>query len=130
MGRRKTKKNIPLKGWMSARHDCQDGRFIQIGNSLLLDKKYQTLTGGAKHLYICMAMESGGARTFEFSHGSAKKYGIASSTFERNTKELIDQGFICLEESPERGQYAKNVFTFSFAWKDIKSAPHFGEYQK
>lgn len=130
MSRRKKAKSGVLKGWLSAKHDCQEGRFIQIGNSFLLSKEYQALTGGAKHLYLCMAMESGGARSFEFPHASAEKYGISKTSFERNTKELIAEGFIILEETPEREKFKKNVYTFSFAWKGIKTVPHFGESKK
>ena len=38
MSRKKTGAHIA--GWLSARHDCNEGRFIQIGNSLLLCREY------------------------------------------------------------------------------------------
>ena len=46
--------------WLTARSDGKEGRFIQVGNSLLLDKRVQKLSGNALRLYLCMAMESGG----------------------------------------------------------------------
>lgn len=49
-----------IKPWLSARLDCKEGRFIQVGNSLLLSKEFQALTAGARFLYLCMTMESGG----------------------------------------------------------------------
>ena len=43
-----------IPAWLSAKRDNQEGRFIQVGNSLLLSEKYQSLTPGARHLYLCI----------------------------------------------------------------------------
>ena len=53
-----------IKPWLSARLDCKEGRFVQVGNSLLLSKEFQALTAGARFLYLCMTMESAGKREF------------------------------------------------------------------
>ena len=50
--------------WLSARPDNREKRFIQVGDSLLFSDAFQELRVGAKHLYLCMAMESGGKRDF------------------------------------------------------------------
>ena len=43
-----------IKPWLSARLDCKEGRFVQVGNSLLLSKEFQALTAGARFLYLCI----------------------------------------------------------------------------
>lgn len=65
---------------MSGKVNCKEGRFIQVGNSLVLSKKFQELKSGARWLYLSMAMESGGKREVTFTHGSGKKYGIKPSS--------------------------------------------------
>lgn len=115
-----------LKPWLTAKQDCKEKRFIQVGNSLLLDKRYQRLSTGAKCLYQCMCMESAGKREFQFPHGAAKKYGIASSSFDRQSKELQQAGFIEKIEDGNYAQYAPAVYRFSLLWR-TKPAPQFGE---
>lgn len=100
---------------------------MQIGNSLLLSKEFQELTPGAGRLYLCMAMESGGKPETTFTHGTAKKYGIAGTTFDRQVKELCEGGFLERVQDDGLMQYSPGIFRFSLAWKSVKSAPHFGE---
>ena len=83
-----------LLPWLSAKRDGRDGRFVQVGNSLLLDKRFQKLKPAAQMLYICMSMEAGGKSGVAFPHGAARKYGFSDSTFDRNIRKLIDSGFI------------------------------------
>ena len=66
MGRRKTAGRCNIRPWLSAKADCKEGRFIQIGNSLLLSEQFGKLKAGARDLYFRMAMESGGEREFTF----------------------------------------------------------------
>lgn len=124
MARRKS--GGTLLPWLSALHDGKERRFIQLGNSLLLNKRYQGLSHGARLFYHCLCMESGGSREVEFTHGDAKKYGITRSSYDRHTKELLAAGFIERVETADRLQYAPNVFRFSLSWK-LDTAPHFGE---
>ena len=105
-----------IKSWLSARSDCKEGRFIQVGNSLLLSSCFQGLSAGARFLYLCMAMESGGKRDFTFPLSSAKKYGIAKNSFSRYIKELSDSGFISVHSMANLRQ--PNEYSFSFAWKE------------
>lgn len=74
--------------WLSARADNVEGRFIQIGNSMLLSREFQKLTVGSRYLYFCMAMEAGGQKNFHFPLSAAKKYGIKPSTFWTYVHEL------------------------------------------
>lgn len=98
--------------------DCIEGRFIQIGNSLLLSKKYQALSGKTQSLYFALAMEAGGKPIVELSHGAAeRKYGIVRSTYDRAIKELVATGFFEQVIGEDRSQFATNVFRFSLAWK-------------
>ena len=100
MGRHKVAKNCNILPWVSGKADCKEGRFIQIGNSLLLSKEYQALSPGAGRLYLCMAMESGGKREFTFTHGIGKKYGF---------------------DNPDMAQYAPGSYRFIFDWKGVAS---------
>lgn len=115
-----------LKPWLMNKTPSSktNGRFIQVGNSLLMNKHFQALSTGAKYLYFCMAMEAGAKNNFAFSKGvAARKYGIASTSFERHRKELENAGFICCLNDPfdsEMGsRFLTNRFRFSFEkWHD------------
>ena len=76
MARRKAAKSIELKPWLSGNKDCRDGRFIQVGNSLLLSLAFKKLPGNAVKTYLALCMESGGRPTVTLSHAGAAKYGI------------------------------------------------------
>lgn len=118
MGRRKAAKNVHFPFWMSARANCQEGRFLQVGNSITLSKTVQKLTPGARWLYLAMAMESGGKPEMTFTHSTAKKYRIAKSTFDRHIKELCAHGFITRIPDPDMMQYAPGKYRFSMEWKN------------
>lgn len=114
MSKRKT--GGTLAAWLSARLDCKEGRFVQIGNSLLLSEQFQALSAGAKHTYLCMAMESGGKREFVFPRAAAQKYGIPKNSLTRHVDELSKNGFI----SVNSGAHVReaNIYSFSFTWKN------------
>ena len=101
--------------WMSAKADGREKRFLQVGNSLLLSKKFQSLGAGARLLYLCMAMESGGRRTFLLPRTAAKKYGVPSTSLRRYIKQLADGGFI--KVSSNKNLRKPNVYEFSSAWR-------------
>lgn len=104
-----------LAAWLSARLDCKEGRFVQVGNSLLLSEQFQALSAGARHTYLCMAMESGGKREFVFPLAAAKKYGIGHMSLRRWVDELVKGGFITVRSGA--CVRAPNIYTFSFDWK-------------
>ena len=92
-----------LKPWLAnkAPGSKTNGRFIQVGNSLLMNKQFQALSTGV----------------------AARKYGIATTSFERHRRELESAGFICILNSPSdsepKAQFAANRFRFSFEkWRD------------
>lgn len=115
-----------LLPWLTARQDCKELRFIQVGNTLLLDKRYQALSTGARCLYQDMLMEAGGKPTVEFSRGTAqKKYGVPKNSFSRYITELKDAGFIVVEQDGNFYQFAPNVYRFSLEWR-TKPAPQIG----
>ena len=101
--------------WMSAKADGREKRFLQVGNSLLLSKKFQSLGTGARLLYLCMAMESGGRRTFLLPRMAAKKYGVPSTSLRRYISQLADGGFI--KVSSNKNLRKPNVYAFSSAWR-------------
>lgn len=115
MPRRKHAENCAVPAWASGRIDSREKRFVMIGNSLFFDSSFQTLSAGAKHLYISMCLECGGRRKFIFPHGAAKKYGIPARSFDRYTAELLAAGFI----SKVSGMATRtpNEFSFEFGWK-------------
>lgn len=101
--------------WMSAKADGREKRFLQVGNSLLLSKKFQSLGTGARLLYLCMAMESGGRRTFLLPRTAAKKYGVPSTSLRRYIRQLADGGFI--KVTSYKNLRKPNVYEFSSAWR-------------
>lgn len=105
--------------WLTAKPPGEtEKRFIQIGNSLLLDSTFRSLSRGAQMLYLCMALESGGKSIFQLSKGAAKrKYGCAPTSFDRYRRELEVNGFVRIIESETRGQYEANTYAFSDTWK-------------
>lgn len=107
--------------WMSARVDCVEGRFIQVGNSLLLSGTVQKLSNSAFKVYFCMAMQSGGTPRFTLSEKEAKKYGIPRNTLGRAVKELRDAGFIRFRSGKNTRE--KNQYEFDYSWKTEKNYP-------
>lgn len=110
------KKRYSFPFWLSARADLHEDRFIQVGNSLLFSKAFQKLSSGAKYLYFCMAMESGGQREFTFPKSAGKKYSISARSLLREIDELERNGFIkktvCGRITREANQYS-----FCEAWR-------------
>lgn len=109
------KSRATLLAWLSASLDCKEGRFVQVGNSLLLSEQFQTLSAGARFTYLAMCMEGGGKREFVFPLSAAKKYGIASMSLRRQVDELVKGGFITVRSGA--CVRAPNIYTFSFDWK-------------
>lgn len=117
-------KNCTIKPWLSARTDSTEGRFIQVGNSLLLSHKatdsqegnsFLSLTANARLLYLAMCMEAAEKRQFEFPKRAAEKYGFSESTFRRCVKELMQNGFIVVNSG--RTTREPNIYQFVNDWK-------------
>lgn len=121
----KTAKKCKIDPWLSARLDCSEGRFIQVGNSLFLSRKdeetgaeknvFLQLNSGARFLYLCMTLEAGGRRDFVFPLKASKKYGLSETTFRRGVSALIEKGLI----TKKSGKTVRlpNLYQFSFNWK-------------
>lgn len=107
--------------WLSAKPDNREKRFIQVGDSLLFSKAFQDLHAGARYLYFCMAMESGGKRVFKLPTAAAGKYGFARSSFWAYVRELEDKRFIVSRSNKHLRQ--PNDYSFSDGWKTISPAP-------
>lgn len=120
MPRKKAARNVEIKPWLSGNSDNREGRFIQVGNSFLLNQSVQKLSAGARCLYLCMAMESGGGRDVTFPRKSAKKYGIAESSFDRYTKELCENGFLTRIISESRDRCVPAEYRFCMEWKTVQ----------
>lgn len=105
----------PLPFWVSAKPNGNDGRFIQVGNSLLLSPRFQTLEATDRIVYLSMVMESGGKSDFIFPKNAAAKYGIAPRTLSRAVKRLEAAGFI--QKSSGWTTREPNQYRFSMEWK-------------
>lgn len=114
------RKNPMISPWLSARADNREKRFIQVGDTLLMDKTFQALSPGAKTLYYCMAMECGGRREFLFPRTCAAKYGFAEKSFWRYVRELEERGFLI--RFSMKSLRKPNEYSFSFAWKTVRPA--------
>ena len=111
----KSQSSKPLKRWLTASSDCREKRFVQIGNTLLFDKKFASLSVGARYLYILAANEAAGSRDFQFPALKMKALGIKERTARKYIKELIDDGFVELVRSG-RNTRTPNDYRFSFYW--------------
>ena len=107
--------------WLTARSDGKEGRFIQVGNSLLLDKRVQQLSGNAMRLYLCMAMESGGRRHFLFPQAVGKKYGICPAGLWRGMAELEEKGFLKCEKAGKINRYQALISRADYERQEGKS---------
>lgn len=72
--------------------------------------------------YLAMALEAGGHTGFIFPLGTARKYGISESSFNRYVKELVQKEFIALVSSG-RTTREPNQYRFNLEWKGIHSSP-------
>ena len=120
MPRRKAAPNCSIPFWMSAKPDCREGRFLQVGNSLLLSPEFRGLSMGARCLYLCAAMEAGGKRNFTFPQSAATKYGIPARSMRRYLQELVTAGFVDVESSG-RWRRESNRYLFSMSWRGQQS---------
>lgn len=91
------------------------GRFIQIGNSLLLSKRFQALSPLARYVYLALAMEAGGKDVVSLSHSQAGKYGIKPSGYDNAIRQLKVGGFIRLDDG--LGRLETNRFRFVRDWQ-------------
>ena len=117
----KYKSKPTIVPWLSAKPDNREKRFIQVGDSLLFSKAFLELHVGARYLYFCMAMESGGKRNFQLPTAAAQKYGIKPSSFWTYVRELEDKRFIVSRSNKHLRQ--PNDYSFSDGWKTISPAP-------
>jgi len=108
----------PLPPWATATLDGREGRFIQIGNTLLLSKTFLALNGNAQLLYIRMVNEAGGKREFAFTAGDARKYEMSKSGFAKSLDELKEKNFIECAENNANLRKA-NVYRFCDGWKSV-----------
>ena len=126
-GKSHPKHGNSVKPWLSARPDHKEGRFIQVGNSLLFSKAFQDLSAGARFLYLCMAMEAGKVSNVLFPRGAGKKYGISATSFDRQIRELQEKGFLTRIESPSLGRCDPGRYKFIQDWQDILIPPKRGD---
>ena len=112
---KKYKTKVELVAWMSAMPDNVEKRFIQVGNTLLFNKTFMSLTVGCRYTYFCMSMESGGKRKFIFPQAAAKKYKISPTSLRRHVDELEAKGFIKVYSG--KATREPNRYEFCYDWK-------------
>ena len=117
MSTSRRKAGATLQPWLTARADCREKRFIQVGNSLLLSHRFWRLSAGARYCYLCMAMEAGPRREFCLPKSAAKKYGIPHSSLCRYIRELEAGGWI--EVRSMKILRKPNEYRFALKWKGI-----------
>lgn len=132
MPKRRAAENCQILPWLSAKADCKEKRFLQLGNSFLFSESVKGLSTGARWVYICMSMEAAGKRDFTFTHTAARKYGVPSSSYDRYLVELKNGGFIEKVDGEDLAQYAPGRYRFTLGWKGVSSklAPQPGESAK
>lgn len=111
----KRKRGPTIVPYLSAKADNREKRFIQVGNSLLLSRRFHALSTGSRFLYFCMAMESGGRSGFVFPQREAKKYGIAPSSLRKHINELEAARFIRVYSGKPTRE--PNRYEFCVDWK-------------
>ena len=116
MARRKAAKNCAVLPWASAKPDCREPKFIQLGVSLFESAAFQALTPAQRILYLCMIQDASGHQEFEFSKARFARYGFSSSTARAGIEALIEAGFISRDYSGKIAREA-NRYRFSLAWK-------------
>lgn len=112
---------VEVSPWLSANPDSKEKRFIQPGNSLLLSKRFQQLSIGARYLYLCMALECAGRKEFIFPQKSAKKFGFSPTSFWRYKSELEEHQFI--KVCSNKNLRIANDYEFDFSWKTLPPPP-------
>lgn len=112
---KKHKARVELVPWMSARPDNVEKRFIQVGDTLLFNKVFMSLTVGCRYTYFCMSMECAGRRNFIFPQKTAKKYKITPSSLRRHVDELEAKGFIKVFSG--KAAREPNRYEFCYDWK-------------
>ena len=116
VGRHKAAQNCTVLPWVSAKADCKEPKFLQIGVSLLESKAFQELSPATRLLYLAMCEDAAGRQSFEFPRSRFAHYGISNTAARAGIKKLIEAGFIVCEFSGKINREA-NRFRFSFAWK-------------
>ena len=119
-GRKSRGSNKQLLPWASAEPDGKEKAFVQIGLSLLRDKRFHSLTFGARNTYAAMLSEARGRRDFIFPRAVAESYGIPSTSLVRHVRELQEAGFIELSSSGKATR-EPNFYRFSLGWKSRRS---------
>lgn len=117
MSTSRRKAGATLQPWLTARVDCREKRFIQVGNSLLLSHRFWRLSAGARYCYLCMAMEAGPRREFRLPKSAAEKYGIPHSSLCRYIHELEAGGWI--EVRSMKLLRKPNEYRFALKWKGL-----------
>lgn len=117
MSTSRRKAGATLQPWLTARADCREKRFIQVGNSLLLSHRFWRLSAGARYCYLCMAMEAGPRREFRLPKSAAEKYGIPHSSLCRYIHELEAGGWI--EVRSMKLLRKPNEYRFALKWKGL-----------
>lgn len=117
-GKRRAAPHCSILSHLSARSDCQEVKFIQVGASFFEDENVCSLKPQTKWVYLCMAIVAGRDTEFSFSRGDGMKYGIPSRTLCTAVNELLEKGFLIRVES---GKFTrtKNKFRFIYNWKKL-----------
>lgn len=104
-----------IKRWLTASANQKEGRFIQVGDTLVHNKRFISLTVGARYFYLLAAMEAAGERNFQFPASRMEALGIPVRTGRRHLQELEAAGFIEIIRSGKNTR-TENDYQFCFRW--------------
>jgi hypothetical protein len=112
------RKGRQLNRWLTASSDMREERFVQVGNTLFFNKAFQSLSVGARYLYIAAANEAGGNRNFQLPALKMKSLGFKERTAREYIKELEKAKFI---EKVKCGRNTRtpNDYRFCFDWLNL-----------
>jgi len=102
--------------------DCIEHHgYIQLGDSVLQSKAFQSLSASTRFVYLCLASAAKQKPTVQISHGNMKRfYGISGTTFDRAIAQLQEAGFVKIVLDEDRSQYVTNTYRFVSDWKTIR----------
>jgi hypothetical protein len=106
----------PLPFWAPAKADGIEKRFVQIGDSFLMDERIQRLPPNAFRVYMHMMNASGGTIEFEMPHRAYKGF-ISKPSFIKAVDDLVRAGFIEVVQSGFNLRKPSR-YRFSRAWRE------------
>lgn len=111
------KKITPFEQWETKNDNGVEKRYFRMGATLMASEPMRSLSPSAFKVYCYMRIESGGKRSFTFSHAKYRAF-MSKPTFFKVLKELEEHGFIDVIQHNKNLRKA-NIYAFSDRWKQL-----------